>query len=364
MRSILAIIILLGVLIFVHEIGHFLAAKYFRVGILKFSLGFGRRLVGKKIGETEYVVSLIPLGGYVKLLGETEEEPLTEDEKKRSFLAQPVWKRAIIVLSGPLFNFLLAVIIFAGAYMWGIPTLTNEVGLVAANGAAQEAGLMVGDVIVKINDSPVTRWDQIAEHVVKSEGRPIKMTVNRGGEKREFSITPRLMKDKNIFGEEIETYKIGVGPAKKLVIERLDPFSALFRSLKQTWFITKMTLVSIVKILEGVLSPRTLGGPILIAQMAGEQAKSGILSFILFMAILSINLGVLNLLPIPVLDGGHLVFYLIEAVRGKEMSVKWRQRAQQIGFILLVILMIYVMIIDIERLNNETVNKITEFFTK
>lgn len=364
MRSVVAIIVLLGVLIFVHEVGHFLAAKFFRVGILKFSLGFGRRLIGKKIGETEYVISLIPLGGYVKLLGESDEEALTEDEKERSFLAQPVWKRAIIVFAGPFFNFLLAVVIFAFAYMWGVPALTSEIGFVAPDGAAYAAGMRSGDIIEKINSSPVRRWDQIAEEVVKSEGRPVRVMVRRGEERKEFTITPRLLKDRNIFGEEVETYKIGVGPARKVVVERLDPFSAIFRSLKQTWFITKMTLVSIWKILEGVLSPRSLGGPILIAQMAGEQAKSGILSFILFMAVLSINLGVLNLLPVPVLDGGHLAFYLIEAVRRKEMSVKWRQRAQQIGFILLVILMIYVMIIDIERLNNETVNKITNFFTK
>ncbi|HOJ51902.1 MAG TPA: RIP metalloprotease RseP [Syntrophales bacterium] len=360
----MAIIILLGVLIFVHEIGHFLAAKFFRVGILKFSLGFGRRLIGKKIGETEYVISLIPLGGYVKLLGESEEEVLSEGDRARSFLAQPVWKRAIIVFAGPFFNFLLAVMIFAFAYTGGVPVMTSEIGLISPEGAAYEAGMKAGDVIVKIDDYPIRRWDQIAERVVKSKGRPLRVTVKRGEESQEFVLIPRLTKDRNIFGEEVETYKIGVGPARKFYLERLNPLEAFARSLTQTWFITKMTFVSIVKILEGVLSPRSLGGPILIAQMAGEQVKSGVLAFVLFMAVLSINLGVLNLLPIPVLDGGHLLFYLIEAVRRKEVSVKWRQRAQQIGFILLVILMIYVMIMDIERLNNETVNKITGFFTK
>ena len=134
--------------------------------------------------------------------------------------------------------------------------------------------------------------------------------------------------------------------------------------MKQTWFITKMTLISIVKIFEGVISPKNLGGPILIAQMAGEQVKGGLVPFVFFMALLSINLGVLNLLPIPVLDGGHLFFYVIEAIRGKDVGIKWKERAQQVGFILLIILMIYVMIMDIDRLNIDSVNDITKYFTK
>jgi len=267
-------------------------------------------------------------------------------------------------ISGPFFNFLLAMVIFAWAYMAGVPTLTSEVGIVAQDSAAQAAGLKAGDVIVGINGHHIHRWDQIAEQVGKSEGRSLQVSVRRQGEQMDFNVSPRLTKDRNIFGEEIEAFKLGVGPAKKFAIERMDFGDALVRSAVQTWFITKMTCVSIIKILEGVLSPRTLGGPILIAQMAGEQVKSGLLSFMLFMAVLSINLGVLNLLPIPILDGGHLFFYLLEAVRGKDVSAKGKQWAQQIGFILLVILMIYVMIIDLERLNNETVNKVTKFFTK
>lgn len=364
MQSIIGIVVLLGVLIFVHEIGHFLAAKYFGIGVLKFSLGFGRKLLGKKIGETEYVLSLIPLGGYVKLLGESGDEPLSESERARSFSAQPVWVRAIVVFTGPFFNFLLAVIIFAGAYMVGVPTLTGEIGVVAKDSAAEAAGIKAGDVILDIDGRHVNRWDQIAERVVQSEGRSVQVSVLRNGERKEFTLNPRRVKDYNIFGEEIETFKIGVGPAKKFTVERLNPLAAIGRSLVQTWYITKMTCISIVKILQGVLSPRTLGGPILIAQMAGEQVKSGLLAFMLFMAVLSINLGVLNLLPIPVLDGGHLLFYLIEAIRGKDVGMKWKQWAQQVGFVLLVVFMIYVMIIDLDRLNNETVNKVTKFFTK
>jgi regulator of sigma E protease len=364
--SVIAVIVLLGVLIFVHEMGHFLTAKFFNVGVLKFSLGFGRTLFGKKVGETEYVISMIPLGGYVKMLGESEVEgeELSPEEEKRSFAKQSVWKRMAIVFSGPLFNFVLAFLIFAVVFMIGVPTLTSEIGMVQDGGAASEAGLLPGDIVLGIDGRAVSRWDNMAERINQSGGNSLIFQVKRGNEVRDITVVPRMTPARNLFGEEIESYKIGVGPARKTVIERLNPLAALWKGVTQTWFITKMTFVSIVKIFEGVLSPKNLGGPILIAQMAGEQVKGGIIPFIFFMAILSINLGVLNLLPIPVLDGGHLLFYIIEAIRGKDMSVKWKERAQQIGFILLIMLMIFVVIMDIDRLNIGVVNDVTRFFTK
>ncbi|MDD5167868.1 MAG: RIP metalloprotease RseP [Syntrophales bacterium] len=351
MLSVVSVIVLLGVLIFVHEMGHFLMAKYFNVGVLKFSLGFGRKLIGKRIGETEYVLSLIPLGGYVKLLGESEGEGLSPEDERRSFIRQSVWKRMAIVFSGPLFNFFLAIVIFAAVYMIGVPVLTNQIGTVLKDGAAFEAGLQANDIVLKVDGVDVNRWDKMAEKINKSGGKNLNFTIQRGTEIKEIGITPRMTKAKNIFGEEKPSYKIGVGPSPKTVVERLNPVAALSESLKQTWFITEMTFMSIVKIFEGVISPKNLGGPILIAQMAGEQVKGGIVPFVFFMALLSINLGVLNLLPIPVLDGGHLFFYIIEAIRGKDISVKWKERAQQVGFILLIILMIFVVIMDIDRLS-------------
>lgn len=361
--SVASVVVLLGVLIFVHEMGHFLMAKYFNVGVLKFSLGFGRKLIGKKIGETEYVLSLIPLGGYVKMLGEVEGEALSPEDEKRSFVNQSVWKRMAIVFSGPLFNFFLAIVIFAIVYMVGVPVLTNEIGVVQQGGAASEAGMAVNDRVLKINGEAIGRWDQLAEKIQKSGGKSLSFSIQRGNEVKDLMVLPRVTKSRNIFGEEVETYKIGVGPVPKTVTERLNPWEACWKSLTQTWFITKMTFISIIKIFEGVLSPKNLGGPILIAQMAGEQVKGGVLPFILFMAMLSINLGVLNLLPIPVLDGGHLLFYIIEAIRGKDVGIKWKERAQQVGFILLIMLMIYVVIMDIDRLNIEAVNDVTKFFT-
>jgi regulator of sigma E protease len=361
--SIVSMIILLGVLIFAHEFGHFIMAKKSGVGVLKFSLGFGPRIFGRKIGETEYLLSAIPLGGYVKLLGESDVEGLSEEEQRRSFSKQPILKRIMIVAAGPAFNFLLAIVIFTVVYMVGIPTLTSDIGTVQENSAAFEAGLKPGDTIISIDGEAISRWNRLAEAISASAGRPLKISFNRNGTEQDLMVTPKLQKSKNIFGEEVDAYKLGIAPSSKTVIERLNPLEAGWTSLKQTWMISKLTVVSLVKMMEGVVSPKTLGGPILIAQMAGTQAREGIIPFILFMALLSINLAVLNLLPVPVLDGGHLLFYFIEIVKGSEVSVKWREMANQVGFVLLIILMIFVFMMDIDRLNIKAVNEFTKFFT-
>jgi regulator of sigma E protease len=361
--SIVSLIVLLGVLIFAHELGHFLMAKRSGVGVLKFSLGFGPKILGKKIGETEYLLSAVPLGGYVKLLGESDLEGLSEEEQKRSFSKQSILKRVLIVAAGPAFNFLLAIVIFTFIYMWGLPVLTSQIGNIQENSAAFEAGLKEGDVIVALDGARISRWDRLAETISKSDGRALGITISRNGVQQDLTVKPRLQKSKNIFGEDVDAYKLGIGPSPKTDIERLNPIEAAWTSLKQTWMISKLTLVSIVKIFEGVISPKTLGGPILIAQMAGTQAREGIIPFILFMALLSINLAVLNLLPIPVLDGGHLLFYLIEMIKGSEVNLRWREMANQVGFVLLIILMIFVFMMDIDRLNIKAVNEFTKFFT-
>lgn len=361
--SIASMIVLLGVLIFAHEFGHFIVAKKSGVGVLKFSLGFGPKLFGRKIGETEYLVSAVPLGGYVKLLGESDVEGLSEEEQRRSFSRQPVFKRIMIVAAGPAFNFLLAMVIFTIVYMVGIPTLTSEIGAVQENSAAHEIGLKQGDVILAIDGVEISRWTRLAETISASEGRALTLAFERNGIRQETKVTPKSVKSKNIFGEEVDSYKLGISPSPRTVIERMNPFSAAWASVKQTWMISKLTLLSIVKMVEGVLSPKTLGGPIMIAQMAGTQAREGIIPFILFMALLSINLAILNLLPVPVLDGGHLLFYFIEIVKGSEVSMKWREMANQVGFALLILLMIFVFIMDIDRLNIKAVDGFTKFFT-
>jgi regulator of sigma E protease len=361
--SIISVIVLLGVLIFAHELGHFLMAKRAGVGVLKFSLGFGPRIIGRKIGETEYLLSLIPLGGYVKLLGESPGEELSPEEEKKSFLKQPVSKRMGIVAAGPVFNLLLAILIFTLVYMIGVPVMTSEIGSLQPESAALEAGFSVGDTITAIEGKAVTKWDEISEIISRSGGKPLRITVQRKETPWEITVTPRLMKTRTLFGEQTDSYKIGISPSPRTVVERLNPVAAFGAGLKQTWVISKLTVISIVKMFQGVVSPKSLGGPILIAQIAGAQVQEGVIPFIMFMALLSINLAILNLLPIPVLDGGHLFFYAVEIVMGREVNLRWREMAQQVGFVILILLMMFVFMMDIERLDIKMVNDFLKMIT-
>ena len=361
--NIVSVVVLLGVLIFAHELGHFLIAKRSGVGVLKFSLGFGPKVIGKKIGETEYLLSLIPLGGYVKLLGEAPEEGLSEEDEKRSFLHQPVLKRIGIVAAGPIFNILFALLIFIIVNMIGLPVLTTEIGALQPDSAAQAAGLKAGDTVIDVDGIGVKKWDELSEVISQSKGRSLRITVRRDGSPLVVTVVPRLMKSTNVFGEAVEAHKIGISPAPRTVVERLNPFSAFWAGLRQTWTVSKLTVISIVKMFQGVVSPKTLGGPILIAQIAGAQVREGIIPFVLFMALLSINLAILNLLPVPILDGGHLLFYLIELVTGHEVNLRWREMAQQVGFVLLVLLMLFVFVLDIGRLDIKMINDFFKMFT-
>lgn len=348
--TIIATIIVLGVLIFVHELGHFLMAKKSKVGVITFSLGFGPKIVGKKIGETQYQISLVPLGGYVKMVGEEPGEKVPPELINKSFSHQSVGKRMGIVFAGPFFNFLFAIGAFAVVLMVGMPTLLPEVGEVKPDYPAYQAGLKKGDLILKANDLPIKRWEDLAQLIHQSAGKNLSLVVKRDKETFFVSLIPQVSKQKNIFGDEIEVGLIGISPAGTFFTERFLPWEAIYRAVLQSWRITELTVVSIVKIIEGKISAKTIGGPILIAQLAGQQAKAGTMSLIIFMAVISINLVILNILPIPALDGWHLLIFLIEALIGKPVSLKLRERAQQIGIFIIILLMLLVFYNDLTRL--------------
>jgi len=347
--SIISVIVLLGVLIFFHEFGHYLAARMSGVGVTKFSLGFGPKIIGKKIGMTEYVLSLIPLGGYVKLVGESETEKLSPEEEKISFSKQPVLKRIFIVFAGPLFNFLLA-------------ALSSVVGEVQQESAAYEAGIKKGDKILSIDGKNINYWDDIRQVIAQSQGQQVKIIIERDEQNNELFIQPKLSKTQNILGEDVEAYLIGISPSDNFIIEKRNVWEATIIGLQKTWQFSKLTLVVFVKMIKGQVSPKNLGGPIFIAQAAGTVAKEGFIPFLFLMALLSVNLAIINLFPIPILDGGHIMFNLIELVRGKPMSLKWQGVFQQIGFVFLILLMIFVVMIDIDRMNLDFVNKVVKFF--
>lgn len=348
--TIIATIIVLGVLIFVHELGHFLAAKGFRVGVLTFSLGFGPKLFGKKVGETQYQVSMIPLGGYVKMVGEEPGEKIPPELVSKSFSAQPVRRRLGIVFAGPFFNFLFAVVAFAAVFVVGMPTLLPEVGEVKPDLPAYQAGLQKGDRILEVNGSPAQRWEDLAKVIHESADRPLVLKVEREQKTFQVTVIPQGSLQKNIFGDDVQVGLIGISPSGNTFIERVDPFSALYRAVLQSWRVTELTVISIYKIIEGKISAKTIGGPILIAQLAGQQAKAGVLSLVIFMAVISINLVILNILPIPVLDGWHLLIFLIESVVGRPVSLKLRERAQQVGIFIIILIMLLVFYNDITRI--------------
>jgi regulator of sigma E protease len=357
MTTIFSFIVLLGLLIFVHELGHFLFAKRLGVGVLKFSLGFGPKLIGKKIGETEYLISALPLGGYVKMLGEDPGEVVSEEDLKRSFQNQPLLRRTAIVLAGPLFNLFLAAFIFSVIFMTGVPVPTTKIGDIVKESPAATADLRKGDRIVAIDGTALDKWEEMVGIIQKSAGVKLIITVEREGTRFDVPIIPEKKTTKNIFGEDRDIGMIGVASGGEIIQEKISPPIAILKGFERTIDISVLTIVGIVKLIQRIVPADSIGGPILIAQLAGEQASAGMTNFIIFTAMISINLGILNLLPIPILDGGHLFFFLIEAIRRKPLSIKIKEIAQQIGLFLIIALMIFAFYNDIMRfLSGKVIN--------
>jgi regulator of sigma E protease len=350
MNTIISFLVVLGVLIFVHELGHFLLAKLTGVGVEKFSLGFGPKIVSKKMGMTEYMISAIPLGGYVKMVGESLDAEIDDTLLPLSFSHKGIIKRSLIVLAGPGFNLLLSVVIFFMFFqISGMPIMEPEVGEVQEGMPAYEGGIRPADRIVSVDGQPVNRWEEMAAAIKKSQGGALRIEIVRDEQSRFLNVTPKLISSRNLFGEETQQYVIGITASGAFSTKRLNPFQCAVQGVSQTWQIAKLTVTAVGKIVSGAISAKTLGGPIMIAQLAGQQAKAGIMNLIFFIALLSVNLAIINLLPIPVLDGGHLLFFLIEAVSRRPINVKTREMAQQVGIFVLIVLMIFVFYNDIAR---------------
>lgn len=355
MNTVFSFILVLGLLIFVHEFGHFLFAKLFGVRVLKFSLGFGPKLIGKTIGETEYVISAFPLGGFVKMFGENpDEQDVAQADLGRSFAHKPVWQRFGIVLAGPLFNLAFSVVLFFSIFwMFGLPTPvdTTRIGQVNADSPAAQAGLQAGDQIQQINGKAIVQWLDVLEAVKESRGESLQVQVKREDALLALTVTPAISPVKNVFGEEVEQrYMIGIVKADDLIYEKVGIGEAFVNGCLQTWMYMSLTVMGFVKIIQQVVPASEIGGPILIAQIAGEQMRAGWMNLCFFMGLLSVNLGILNLLPIPVLDGGHLVFLTLEGIRRKPLGERAQIIAQQVGIGLLGTLMIFVFYNDIVRI--------------
>jgi len=354
MNSVLSFIIVLGVLIFVHELGHFLLAKAFGVRVLKFSLGFGNKLISRKWGDTEYLISAFPLGGYVKMYGEHKGEDVNPEDRQHSFAHKPVWQRFSIVFGGPLFNLIFAVILFFFMFFFaGLPEPVDStrIGQVSEGSVAEQVGLKGGDVLLAINGRPTESWTHVSDSIRDSGGDPLTLLVDRQGDTLTFTAQPTIQSVTNLFGETVgERYMLGIVRSDELHYAKVSLAESGQAALVQTYNLGYLTVVGIVKMVQRIIPASELGGPIRIAEIAGQQLEAGWMNLLFFMGLLSINLGILNLLPIPILDGGHLVFLSLEAIRRKPLNERVMEISQRIGIAILGTLMIFVFYNDILRL--------------
>ena len=350
MTTLLATIFVLGVLVFLHEFGHFIVAKIVGVRVNRFSLGFPPRLIGKKIGETDYCISAIPLGGYVKLAGMIDESldktPLRGEPWE--FQSKPWLYRLGVILAGPLSNYLVAILLFAGLVLTkGIGYVKDTtVGEVISEYPAEKAGIRVGDRIVAINGQPVTRWEDMTEIIHSRPNQEVTVEWERDGQKFVAVIHTRAQKAP-VDGDIREIGLIGIGP--KVYTRKVGLFSAIGYGAKRTVYLTKLIYVSLKKIITGTESIRSLGGPLIIAKLAGESARTGWDSVFALMAFLSLNFAILNLLPIPALDGGHMLFLIIEGIIRRPVPTKVKMIIQQIGMVIIFALIILVLFNDIRN---------------
>jgi regulator of sigma E protease len=445
--TLIAFVAVIGLLIVVHELGHFIVARLSGVGVERFSIGFGPVLWRFKGPETEYCLSAVPMGGYVKMMGD-DENPLEGGggvavDPRRAFHLKPLAVRFLIVFAGPGMNLVLAAVIFALVFMIaGRPMLPATLGRIADDGPAAKAGLVTGERVIGVDGRPVQYWEELLKAVQDSRGRALRVSVEGAGGRREVTVTPSRLAARDIFGDEREAWEIGVRPftpptigdvvagfpaakaglrggdtvlaidgrpvvswdhlaesihgragretmlsvrrgndtlsitvtptavkdkgadGREVEIGRIgisphvvatyvrsNPVMAVWEGAARTVEVTSLTAIGLYKIVVGQLDRSNIGGPIQIAVAAGEQARQGLPSLAFFTALISVNLALLNLLPVPMLDGGHLLFFVCEAVLGRPLSLRKREVAQQVGFVLLMLLMVYAVYNDLGRID-------------
>jgi len=347
--TIIAVLVVFSVLILIHEMGHLFVAKKAGIKVEAFSLGMGKRLCGIKIGDTDYRLCLFPFGGYCKMAGE---DPSEAKGSQDEFGAKPVGYRFWVVVAGSLTNYIFAFILFSAIFMMGVPTLTSKVGQVLNGYPAEKAGIKSGDKIVSINGKPVVYWDDVLAAIKEFSvsGNELDVKVKRNDQDVALKIKPELSKVTNIFGQTITRPMLGVAPQNEFLPVSYDPFTAVKNAWGQLVTITAMTYKMIWLLLTGGMPLKgTLSGPIGIAYFIKDAAHMGIVPLMLITAHISLALAIFNLLPFPVLDGGHVVFLLIEKLRGKPVSVKAQEMVSQVAVILLITFAVFVSWQDVLR---------------
>ena len=350
-QTILAFIVLLGVLVFLHELGHFLIAKLVGIRVETFSIGFPPRLFGKKIGDTDYCISATPLGGYVKLAGMIDESLDQETIKGEpwEYQSKSVPARMATILAGPLMNIFLTIFLFSALiYIQGEPVVTGSgIGFVQEDYPAAQAGIQVGDRIISIDGSPINKWEQMTSIIHSKPETDILVEWKRGDEILSAVIQTR--KEKIPINDEIqEVGLIGISP--EFTMQEVSVMASVNYGFDRTVRLTKLLYHSIKSLFAGKESLRSLGGPLVIAKIAGDTARSGWDTFLTFMAFLSLNLAIINLLPIPALDGGHLLFLSVEGIIRRPLPLKVRIGFQKIGMVFLLTLILFIVFNDVRNL--------------
>jgi regulator of sigma E protease len=361
---IIPFLFVLTIVVFFHELGHFLVARWCGVRVLVFSIGFGPELFGFNDRHgTRWKLAAIPLGGYVKFFGDdsaasTPDQAslasMDESERRQSFFHQNVWRRAAIVVAGPVANFLLAIVIFASIFtFYGKQSTAARVDSIQAASAAAEAGLQPGDVVLAIDGKTIETFADMQRIVSGSAGRTLELTIERGGVRQAVKATPALREVKDSFGNVHRIGVLGISRSMSpddLKLQPVNPLSAIVLGVEETWFVVDRTLSYIGGVVTGREAADQLGGPIRIAQVSGQVATAGFIALIHLAAVLSVSIGLLNLFPIPLLDGGHLLFYAIEAIRGRPLSERAQEMGFRVGLAIVVMLMIFATFNDILHL--------------
>ncbi len=360
LENLFSFIAIISLIVFIHELGHFLVARFFGVKVEEFSIGMGKKLFGfRDKKRTLWKFCLLPVGGYVKMFGDRNGASLmddkalskmTKEEKKISFAGKNVYQRAAIVIAGPLANFILAILLFTTLFtMNGYNTILPVVDDVMPNSAAFESGLQKGDKILEVDGDKIVEFDDLRAIISISADKELLFKIERAGQILEQKITPKNQVRTDIFGDEVKLGTLGV-VSSQIEHHDLNLGQAFIHANNETYKSSIAIFKAIGQLITGQRSIEELGGPIKIAKYSGKSVEMGITMVIWFCAVISLNLGVMNLLPIPVLDGGHLFFYIIEAIRGKPLSNKTQELCFRVGFSLILTLMLFTTFNDIKHL--------------
>ncbi len=342
-------LLVLSFLVFFHELGHFVAARYFGVKVEVFSIGFGKQLYAKEWRGTRWQFALIPLGGYVKMKGQDDTKPGLVEAGNDSYNNKTPWQRIVILFAGPFANFLLAAILYFVIALAGANSLSPTVGKIQENSPAMRAGIKEGDVIIRINNTEIKTWEQIGKTIVNTNGA-LSFLIKRDGKLLPKTIQPHVSDAKNIFRENIRKRMIGISPAPKLVTIYHDPASAIGYAWDKTIESSKMIFQGVQKLIQGIIPSSDIGGVISIGKVISDASESSIIALFAITALISVNLGVLNLLPIPALDGGHIMFNLYEIITRRKPSERVFIYLTVAGWIILASLMLLGIYNDINRL--------------